>query len=118
MNTQAKTGGAAFGGDHKSAIDALSGLVVVPDKSGAAATAHPLTAPPVAKNYKPVQAVPGQRSRTTDACGPGSVQGGVSANHEAGKGRYADHVALGRAIIGEALASAPCDHPAKLGSKS
>lgn len=111
MNTVTKSGTAAFGGDHKSAIDSLSGQVVVPGKPGSAPTAHPLTAPPVAKNYKPVPAVPGMRSRTTDSPGPGQV----GANHERGKGRYADHIALGKAIIGEALASAPCDHPAKVG---
>jgi len=67
------------------------------------------------KRFAPVQAVLGQRSRSSDACGPGQVQGGVSMNHERGKGKFADHVALGKAIIGEALSAAPCDHPSKLG---
>ena len=66
---------------------------------------------------KPVPSVPGQRSRITDAPGPGTVQGGVSANHEAGKGGYALHCDLGRRIIGEALDCAESDHPAKLGRR-
>jgi hypothetical protein len=68
MTTQTKSGGEALGGDHKSAVDSLSGLVVVPGKHGAEATAHPLVAPPVAKRLAPVAPVPGQRSQTNQDC--------------------------------------------------
>jgi hypothetical protein len=70
MSTQTKSGGEALGGDHKSAVDSLSGLVIVPGKHGAEATAHPLVAPPLAKPHlgKPVAPVPGMRSRTNQDC--------------------------------------------------
>jgi len=63
MQTVTKGGVSAFGGDHKSALDSLSGQVVVPGKPGEAATAHPLTAPPTAKNLKPVAPAWGMKSR-------------------------------------------------------
>ena len=68
MVSQSKTGDTTLGGDHKSAVDSLSGLVIVPGKDGKAATAHPLTKPPVAKNLARVLPVPGQRSRTNEDC--------------------------------------------------
>jgi hypothetical protein len=68
MTTQTKSGGEALGGDHKSAVDSLSGLVTVPGKHGAEAVAHPLVAPPVAKRLAPVAPVPGMRSRTNADC--------------------------------------------------
>ena len=82
-------------------------LSSIPDASS------PLAADPtrLGKMFAPVAAVPGQRSRTTDAAGPA----GIGENHERGKGRYADHIALGQRIIGEALSAAEPDHPAKLG---
>jgi hypothetical protein len=71
MVTRAKSGD-ALGGDHKSALDAVSGNVVVP---GAVTTApgygnagvqsgHPFAKPPASKNLKPVAPSFGQRSRT------------------------------------------------------
>ena len=71
MVTRSKSGD-ALGGDHKSALDAVSGNVVVP---GAVTTApgygnagvqsgHPFAKPPASKNLKPVQPSFGQRSRT------------------------------------------------------
>jgi hypothetical protein len=71
MRTRAKSGD-ALGGDHKSAIDAVSGNVVVP---GAVTTSpgygntgvqsgHPFAKPPASKNIKPVAVSFGQRSRT------------------------------------------------------
>ena len=68
--TQTKSGGEALGGDHKSAVDSLSGLVTVPGKHGAEATAHPLIKPPLAKPHigKPVAQVPGQKSQTNMDC--------------------------------------------------
>jgi len=68
MTTQTKSGGEALGGDHKSAVDSLSGLVVVPGKHGGEAVAHPLVAPPAEKRLAPVAPVPGQRSRTNADC--------------------------------------------------
>jgi hypothetical protein len=44
-----KSGQAALGGDHASALDSLSGLTIVPGKHGAEATAQPLVKPPVEK---------------------------------------------------------------------
>jgi hypothetical protein len=110
---------AVHGGMHRTTgtnIGAPSTVTLdnIPDAS------NPLAADPTraGKSFmgKAVPPVPGQRSRNTD--GPtGLVRDGISADHERGKGRYADHVALGRAIIGEALASAPGDHPCKLGRR-
>jgi hypothetical protein len=64
MSKQTKSGPMAFGGDHASAIDSLSGRETVPGKPGTAATAHPLTAPPTAKNLAPVKPSWNNRSRT------------------------------------------------------
>jgi hypothetical protein len=64
QSKQTKTGPMAFGGDHASAIDSLSGREVVPDKDGTVANAHPLTAPPTAKNLKPVALSPTMRRQT------------------------------------------------------
>jgi hypothetical protein len=73
MTKQTKSGPLAFGGDHASAIDSLSGREVVPGKVKARAgydngvnvsTAHPLTAPPVAKNYGRVATAWNNKSRT------------------------------------------------------
>lgn len=64
--TQTRSGGEAFGADHSSAIDALTGTSVVPGKDGTAPN-HPLVAPPVAKNYAPAKPVMGHRSRVNDS---------------------------------------------------
>lgn len=63
QSKQTKTGPMAFGGDHASAIDSLSGREVVPGKDGNVANAHPLATPPTAKNFRPVANTPGMRSR-------------------------------------------------------
>jgi hypothetical protein len=70
MSKVSKSGAMALGGDHASALDSLSGLVVVPGKVGGEAVAHPLIKAPVDKPHlgKPVAPVPGQRSRTTEDC--------------------------------------------------
>jgi hypothetical protein len=95
--------GTAFGADHSSAIDALTGLRVPADKSGKVAVAHPLTkiAPP--KNMKPVAPVPGQRSRV-DEC---EVEGIGAAAARAQANRDALHAArheIGRRVIEDAIA--------------
>lgn len=70
MVTQTKAGATALGGDHKSAIDSLTGQVVVPGQDGNQATAHPLVAPPLAKDHdRPLPTTPGTRSRTSDPLG-------------------------------------------------
>ena len=56
--------GPAFGGDHASAMDSLTGLKTVPGKPGEGAPAHPLTAAAGAKNYASAKPVIGHRSRT------------------------------------------------------
>lgn len=92
MSKQTKSGPMAFGGDHATAIDSLSGREVVPNKDGAVANAHPLTTPPTAKNLKPVAATPGMRSRT------------------------APHLPeLGRALLDEAFANSAADDRAAHG---
>jgi hypothetical protein len=105
--------GATFGGDHKSALDALTGLAVVPDKSGKVAAEHPLSKPPVAKGYKVPEFSPGMRSRTTFDPPFG---GGEPGEHHNRAQRHkdvfrADHLDLGRRVIDEALAVAGSDHP-------
>lgn len=64
MVKQTKSGPLAFGAAHAAAIDALSGREVVPGKDGSVASAMPLTAPPVAKNFGPVATSPGMRRVT------------------------------------------------------
>jgi hypothetical protein len=66
----------------------------VPDAS----SANPLDPTVPGKNLQPVKLAPGMRNRTS----PGGTQA---------------HLALGKAIMDEALRGAPGDHPAKLGSK-
>ena len=53
MRTSTKSGIVAAGGDHSSAVDALTGMATVPGKPGAVATAHPFAKPPTTKNYQP-----------------------------------------------------------------
>lgn len=63
--------GPAFGGDHASAMDSLTGLAVVPGSvksapgwgNAGARSGHPLAKPPGGKNLSPVQPSPGMRSR-------------------------------------------------------
>jgi len=108
MRTATKQGTVAFGGDHASALDSLSGKSVVPGKDGSAATAHPLTAPPVAKNYAPVKPVPGQRSRVNDTHAPAAP----GMNHALNVGRGVDHN-IGRLIMDEAVSNSGVgDHAA------
>jgi hypothetical protein len=89
MTTQTKSGGAAFGGDHKSAIDSLSGQSTVPGKPGQAALAHPLVTPPTAKNLRPVVPTWGMKSR--------------------GPLTHADAQTIGRAMLDDAV----CDQGTK-----
>jgi hypothetical protein len=110
MAVQTKSG-TAYGGDHRSAVDALTGLSVVRDKSGKVAAAHPLSTPPVAKNLRPVEHSFGQRSRTLDAATPEGV--GVAAKRgatyrEAYKTLSDD---LSARLMNEALSVAGPDHP-------
>jgi hypothetical protein len=109
MNRQTKSGVVAFGGDHASALDSLSGKSVVPAKLGGAVAAdpHPLTTPPTAKNYAPVKPVPGMRSRNgeVDVLKPGVA-------HVLGVGRGVDH-GIGKLIMDEAVANSGVgDHTA------
>jgi len=114
MVRQTKSG-PAFGGDHASAMDSLSGQVVVPGRvksapgwgNDTARSGHPLAKPPGSKNLSAVQPVPGQRSRLTDDPGPGQIgkdaRGNpVSVNHVKGKPDADMLYALGRAVLAEA----------------
>jgi hypothetical protein len=106
MVSQTRTGPLAHGGDHASALDSLSGEMVVPYKDGSVAAVHPLSAPPIAKQYigKPVEIYQGMRSRVNepDAVGVGTELARAAANKDAIRDA---HHALGRAVIGEALAA-------------
>jgi hypothetical protein len=96
MKKVAKTGAVALGGDHASAIDSLTGGVVVPgavkSKPGwgnsDAQTGHPLARPPAAKNLKPVALSPTMRRQT------GNIARSLTDS--------TPHSILGRAIIDEA----------------
>jgi hypothetical protein len=80
MAKQTKSGALARGRDQASAIDSLSGNVVVPGapnvaqagwgNSGIANNGHPLAKRPASKNLKPVSVTPGMRSRGVKARGP------------------------------------------------
>jgi hypothetical protein len=73
MSKVTKDGSVALGGDHASAIDSLTGGVVVPGAAksapgwgnGDVRSGNPMARPPASKNLKPVQATPGMRSRTS-----------------------------------------------------
>lgn len=72
METRSKTGHALLGGHAKSAMDALTGSVVVPGTIKStpgrgnqdAQTGHPLAKAPGSKNLKPVPVSFGMRSRS------------------------------------------------------
>jgi len=117
MRSQTRSGAVAFGGDHKSALDALSGLSVVPDKSGRVAAEHPLSKPPVANDHqRPLEFSPGMRSRTSGHSGAdvlSSEAPGVAHNRaQARKDAYRDYSHdLGWRVLDEALSVAGADHP-------
>lgn len=129
--------GPAFGGDHASALDSLSGEVVVPGTptnapgwgNEGARSGHPLVKPPQSKDLHTPLPVIGHRSRTGsadgstgDLPGPGLVAGGRSFNHDRAQGaavkNHADRIALGQRVLSEALDCAEPDHPGKLGIRS
>jgi hypothetical protein len=107
MLSQTRTGPLAYGGDHASALDSLSGKMVVPYKDGSVAAEHPLTAAPIAKAHigRPVAIHPSMRSRNDDALA--SENAGVAHNRHAAKREaiQAAHDALGHAVISDALAA-------------
>lgn len=115
MTVQTRVGGLLGGGHTRSAVDALTGIAVVPGRDGRAATAGPMTKPPVEKNLRSVEHSPGMRSRTGDAPEPE----GVGVAHSRAQARKADLKSaaheLGRRIIEEALTCAGPDHPGNLG---
>lgn len=91
MQTATNSGGTAYGGDHKSALDSVSGNVVVPERGNRTApgwgdasvrSGHPFAKPPASKNLRPVAVHPSQ-SR--------------GANHDA------QLQELGRAILDQAV---------------
>jgi hypothetical protein len=90
MVKQTKSGPLAFGGDQATALDSLSGREAVPEKDGSVANAMPVTAPPVAKNYKPVETSPTMRrqqgpvARSLADARPHDIRG-VMLLDEAGK---------------------------------
>lgn len=90
MTTQSK-GGEALGGDHKSALDSLSGQAVVPGQvkstpgfgnAGLRQDGNPLAKPPQLKRLAEVKPAFGMRSRTSPA-----------------------NTDIGRAVLGQALAN-------------
>lgn len=98
---QTRVGGEAFGGDHS-----LTGVSVVPGKDGTA-PCHPLTTPPVAKNYSRVQPSPGMRSRTLD--GPTDGVGVAHARAQASN-YHSDMAELTKRIFDEAIGPSPSGH--------
>ncbi len=111
MKTQTRSGGEAFGQDHGSAIDALPGVSVVPGKgTNAAANAHPLVKPPVAKNYGPVDVYPGMRSRVNDSA-EGQQADVLRAQGKNNRNTYRDETAeLSRRIFEEAVGPTQSGH--------
>lgn len=85
--------GEAYGGDHRSAVDALTGRAIVPGKDGKVATEHPLTRiAPGKPGMGPVPRSFGMRSRRNDP-----LHGGIAdASHE-------EDCSLGQRIIAEAV---------------
>lgn len=106
MVKQTKSGPLAFGGDHASAIDSLTGREVVPGKGGAVATAHPLTTPPKAKPSigRSVGINPGTiRDRFDDAPNGGSPFTDAAGRKAHAEGRHAMNVEIGRRVLAEAI---------------
>ena len=68
--------------------------------------------PTVTKKYPPALPVTGHRSRQ------GEVTPGAPGEFHAKNSGKLDHIDLGQLIIGEAVAGAPPDHPARLGRVS
>jgi hypothetical protein len=108
MSKQTKAGGLALGGNHASALDALSGAAVVPGQVKAQSgwgnagvqSGHPFARAPGSKNLRPVPVAFGQRSR-----GPNPD----SAMHE-----------IGQAMPDEAFANSSrddCDAHGRKGRK-
>lgn len=109
MVKQTKSEAAALGGNHASAIDALSGLTVVPGTPRTAPgwgdagiqSGHPLANAPASKQTKSAPFVSGQRSRVGE-----TYNGDPGQHHNAAMARGQDqnlHRQLGRAILNEAL---------------
>jgi hypothetical protein len=73
MTTRSKSGGDCYGGDHKSALDSLTGTAVVPGAiksapgwgNASARTGHPFAKPIPSKNIKRAEVAFGQ-SRGAD----------------------------------------------------
>lgn len=104
---QTSGGGAAFGADHSSALDAMSGAFV-PAKDGSNPNAFPLTkiAPGKRTMVEAVPPVVGHRSRRLDRLGGGAVGENMSRAPD-----HSEAVELGRRVYEEALAVAGADHP-------
>ncbi len=123
MRSTTRSGGEAFGGAHKSALDALSGDAVVPGAIKSAPgygnsgvqSGHPLAKAPGGKNFanNPPAFVPGQRSRVGE-----TYDAGVGVHHYVAQALGHNHLhRLGSKIIEEGLRAAEPDHPGKLGLK-
>ncbi|HUE11516.1 MAG TPA: hypothetical protein VMQ54_11285 [Steroidobacteraceae bacterium] len=93
MTRQTKTGQTALGGDHASAIDSLSGQVVVPGT--------PKTEPgwgnQTARSGNPLVKPPGSKAQT-----PFKIAPGMSAKNTVAAKTSDEHAALGAAILAEA----------------
>lgn len=96
MATKSETGIPVYGGDHRSAVDSLTGTVVVPGKDGSIAD-HVLTKVPDAKNFGPVPTTLGHRAAS-------NRQRARSHNPLLPKSDADDH-ALGKTILDEATKS-------------
>lgn len=107
--------GVAFGADHSSALDALTGAFV-PAKGDLNANPHALPLTKIAPGKPgmgPVAIKPGMRSRTTfDPVLGGGEPGESHARAQRHKDAFASaHAELGRRVVEEALAVAGSDHP-------
>ena len=99
--------GVALGGDHSSALDAMSGAYV-PAKDGSNPNALPLTKIASGKpGMGPVEIYPGMRSRTTfDPAFCGGEPGESHARAQKNKDAFASaHAELGWRVLDEALRS-------------
>lgn len=124
MATQTRNSGVAWGGDHRSYLDAMNGDSVVPGQikstpgfgNAGVQDGHPFAKAPYSKVLKPVEIVPGMRSRVGE-----TYHADPGVHHHNGQqwreGTRAFLQNLGDQVIAEGLTVAGPDHPTNMAKR-